>query len=89
MSKTVELLQEHGWVSRTQNPEDRRQVVIRLTDKGQSLLQNMHQDVIEQISEKLSVLSQDDMVVLDQGLRVLKKMFFDTETDRNDHRSIA
>ncbi len=89
MSKTVDSLQDHGWITRTQNPDDRRQVIIRLTEKGHALLRSIHQEAVMQVSQKLSTLDEDEVMTLDEGLRILRKVFLNPASNDEDNRSMT
>jgi DNA-binding MarR family transcriptional regulator len=89
MSKTVHTLQEHGWVTRTQNPSDRRQVIIALTEKGKTLLEGIHQEVIAEICKKLANFSNGEMDALEKGMQLLPRVFFETDNEEDKDRSMV
>jgi DNA-binding MarR family transcriptional regulator len=39
MSQSVDALQERGWVTRSPDPSDRRQVIVALTEDGRTALE--------------------------------------------------
>jgi DNA-binding MarR family transcriptional regulator len=58
LSKTVDNLVDNQWVTREENPEDRRYISIRLTEKGskayakiQEMLEAYYQKIYEAIPE--------------------------------------
>jgi DNA-binding MarR family transcriptional regulator len=81
MSRTIDALEEHGWVLRTQNKTDRRQVVITLTDKGQALLETFHRDIVDEFFTRLRGLSCEELEQLEAGLNVLGKVFENPQED--------
>jgi len=64
----VDRLVEQGLVSRTQNPEDRREMTLQATDKGQALVSNLKEVGIKHMTQILSVLSLEELSALAQGL---------------------
>jgi DNA-binding MarR family transcriptional regulator len=69
----VDRLVEQGLVSRTQNPEDRREMTLRATDKGKALVSNLREVGIKHMTHILSVLSLEELSALAQGLSAFIK----------------
>jgi DNA-binding MarR family transcriptional regulator len=69
----VDRLVGQGLVSRRENPENRRMLVLQPTDKGEALLANLRERTIGELSEVLSRLSEEQLFTLAQGLRCLVK----------------
>jgi DNA-binding MarR family transcriptional regulator len=69
----VDRLVEQGLVSRTQNPEDRREMTLRATDKGKALVSNLREVGIKHMTHILSVLSLRELSALAQGLSAFIK----------------
>ena len=69
----VDRLVEQGLVSRTQNPEDRREMTLQATDKGQALVSNLKEVGIKHMTQILSVLSLEELSALAQGLSAFIK----------------
>jgi DNA-binding MarR family transcriptional regulator len=67
----VDRLVEQGLVSRRENPENRRMLVLQLTDRGETLLASLRERKIGQLSGVLSCLSEEQLSTLAQGLRFL------------------
>jgi DNA-binding MarR family transcriptional regulator len=64
----VDRLEEQGLVSRTQNPEDRREMTLQATDKGRALVANLKETGISQMTQILSLLSLEELAALTRGL---------------------
>jgi DNA-binding MarR family transcriptional regulator len=64
----VDHLVEQGLVSRTQNPEDRREMTLQATDKGKALVSNLKETGIKHMTQILSLLSLEELSSLAQGL---------------------
>jgi DNA-binding MarR family transcriptional regulator len=75
MSKTVSTLCERGYLQRAQSKEDRRRVVIQLTDDGVLMLEKIRKHTESHIAEILKPLSTEDKQKLIVGLTILKKAF--------------
>ena len=70
MSRIIDRLYEKGMVSREENPEDRRQKLVEITDKGLKLLDKMFD--CEKSSDKL--LSNLSLEEIDQLNKLLDKI---------------
>jgi DNA-binding MarR family transcriptional regulator len=64
----VDRLVGQGLVSRTQNPEDRREMTLQATDKGKALVSNLKEAGIKRVTQILSLLSSQELSALVQGL---------------------
>jgi DNA-binding MarR family transcriptional regulator len=64
----VDRLVEQGLVSRTQNPEDRREMTLQATDKGKALVSNLKEAGMKRMTQVLSLLSLEELSALAQGL---------------------
>jgi DNA-binding MarR family transcriptional regulator len=64
----IDRLEEQGLVSRTQNPEDRREMTLQVTDKGEALVSSLRETEIEQMTRILSLLNSEELMSLTKGL---------------------
>jgi MarR family transcriptional regulator, organic hydroperoxide resistance regulator len=69
----VDRLVEQDLVSRTENPQDRRIMLLQVTEKGRSLLNNLRENRINQMTQVLARLSQDELSSLIMGFTALVK----------------
>jgi MarR family transcriptional regulator, organic hydroperoxide resistance regulator len=69
----VDRLVEQALVSRTENPQDRRIMLLQITEKGRSLLNNLRENRINQMTQVLARLSQDELSSLIMGFTALVK----------------
>lgn len=69
----VDRLVEQGLVSRTQNPEDRREMTLQATDKGKALVSNLKETGIKRMTQILCLLSLGELSALVQGLSAFIK----------------
>ncbi len=60
----VDNLEKGGWVQRTRENEDRRQVTIHLTEAGQSLIERIFPAHASAICEEINVLTAEEQAVL-------------------------
>lgn len=77
LSRTVTVLEERGWLTRTRSTEDRRVVMIALTGDGRDQLLDIEQRSEDFLTETLSTLSQDELDRLLDGLNILIGAFTD------------
>lgn len=71
LSRTVTVLEERGWLTRTRSAEDRRVVMIELTQTGRAQLLEIERRSEDFLTETLSKLSQDELARLMDGLDIL------------------
>ena len=64
----VDRLVREGLVERCADDSDRRIVLARLTQKGLKLIQRIHQDRVETISESLRELDREEIVTFTELL---------------------
>lgn len=71
MTHRVDQLVKAGLVTRTPNPEDRRGMIVRLTDAGRTVIDAAVADHVATQRRLLSGLSSEDRALLDGVLRRL------------------
>jgi DNA-binding MarR family transcriptional regulator len=71
MSKSVGLLVERGWVSRTIPANNRRQTIVALTAEGRRVLEKMGRHAERHVTELLSSLTADERRRIEGGLEIL------------------
>jgi DNA-binding MarR family transcriptional regulator len=71
MSKSVGLLVQRGWLSRTIPANNRRQTIVALTAEGRRVLEKMGRHAERQVSELLSSLTAAERQRIQGGLEIL------------------
>ncbi|MCQ1536151.1 MarR family transcriptional regulator [Methanosarcina sp. KYL-1] len=78
LSRMVDSLEEKGFVLRKNDPEDRRKVLISLTEKGERCYEFLNEIAEEMAAELLGLTDQQDLKDFEQSLetmlRVLRKI---------------
>ncbi|HEU5034769.1 MAG TPA: MarR family transcriptional regulator [Mycobacteriales bacterium] len=74
MTKIVARLEEHGYVTRTPDPVDRRQVVVAASKAGRALLADDRRRKDRWLSQRMRGLAPDDLAALAAALPVLEKL---------------
>src|SRR3954447_26522843 len=74
MTKIFARLEEHGYVGRTPDPLDRRQVVLAATSVGRSLLADDRRRKDKWLSQRLQTLDPTERAALAAALPVLEKL---------------
>ena len=69
----IDRLVEQGLVTRTENAEDRRIMLLQATEKGQELLNNLRERRTTQMSQVLGYLTADELVLQVKVLKDLKR----------------
>ena len=81
MSATVSVLADRGWVERVTDANDRRRTDVRLTGEGKTAVRAMYGRVEDLLAERLSCLSDGELVELEAGLGVLRQAFGSHQID--------
>jgi len=74
MNRTVTLLEEAGFVSRTPHDDDRRKVVISLTDAGRTVVEETVRRRDAWLDEALELLTEDERKTLAAAARIMRKV---------------
>lgn len=74
-SKLVDGLVERGYVSREIAPEDRRRIVLALTQSGEATLESVHRDGVGYLAEMLTTLSASQRATVMQAMDMLGSVF--------------
>lgn len=75
MSRTISSLVDRGWVERIADPQDRRRVHVRITDKGLTMLHELRNRAQQHLTKKLATLTDEERSHLKASLEALKKIF--------------
>ena len=68
---TIDRLVDQEMVSRTQDTEDRRSYLLRLTEAGHAQVAKFSEWAIARMREALDRMQQEDLLILSRGLRAL------------------
>jgi DNA-binding MarR family transcriptional regulator len=74
-TQMIDGLEHQGLIERTRAEEDRRQVHVRLTAKGQALFENVLRAAQATFAEYVARLRPEQKAELMTGLAVLREMF--------------
>jgi Transcriptional regulators len=78
MTPIIDNLINYGLVNRFTDPNDRRILRVELTDKALKILHNLRDSIRDSFAEKISPLSDDEIVMLDKSIEnlvfLLKKL---------------
>jgi DNA-binding MarR family transcriptional regulator len=75
VSKSVDALVRRGLVTRSQDPHDRRNIPLALTDEGQRIMNTIFSEAGDWLSTRFEHLSPEEMETLRLGLETLQKAF--------------
>ena len=75
ISRSVDALANKGYITRTQNPQDRRHVQLSLTEEGEALVDAIFGNVSQWMGEQLSTLGEDELEEISRAVRNLKQAF--------------
>lgn len=69
ISRFVDQLSHAGWVLRSPSPEDRRNIVVTLSDPGLELTTRIDPQVVEAVMKLLSGIPAEDLAVTERVLQ--------------------
>ena len=67
----IDRLVEQELVSRTENPADRRMLMLQLTEKGETLIANLRERRVSQMSSILQQMTESELATIAQGFTLL------------------
>jgi DNA-binding MarR family transcriptional regulator len=82
MSRLVDGLVEHGFLSRQPSAEDRRFVAISITDVGRDLVRAARADAQNRLADVLAELRVEDRELVVETMHKLRSLFAPGETIR-------
>jgi len=74
-SANTERLVQRDFVHRCDDPKERRRIVLNLTEAGKLHLEECRAQTRERISELLNSLTEQQIVLIEEGLTLLKEVF--------------
>jgi DNA-binding MarR family transcriptional regulator len=74
MTRTVTLLEECGYVTREEHPDDGRQVLVRLADKGKGTLAQDRKRRDAWLALRLAELTAEERAVLRDAAPILERL---------------
>jgi|UPI0003692AEB DNA-binding MarR family transcriptional regulator len=74
-SATTERLVQRHWVQRNDHPQERRRIVLHLTEEGKQLLEQSQEKTRAHIAEILQELTPEQISQIEAGLTLLKNVF--------------
>lgn len=74
-SANTERLVQRNFVHRCDHPEERRRVVLKLTEAGKQHLQETRQQSRAYIADLLNSLTEEEVALIEEGLTLLKQVF--------------
>ncbi len=85
----IDRLVEQGLVSREENPDDRRMLLLKTTDKGKALVAKLRESKISSMSGILAQLNSTELSALAEGLSAIARAGRRSEEKHQDehHRS--
>ena len=79
MSNTISRMVKQGWVTRNRSQEDRRMVLIELTEAGCTRLNSIFQYLNNNLATLFSILTPAERVELKRGLSLIETIFTPNE----------
>jgi DNA-binding MarR family transcriptional regulator len=81
-SATIERLVQRNYVHRNDHPQERRRVVLKLTEDGLHHLEQARKQTRDRIADLFSDLTQEQILQIEEGLILLKQVFEQTVEQR-------
>jgi DNA-binding MarR family transcriptional regulator len=83
VTNLVEFLVAEGLVSREENPEDRRMLLLKTTAKAKHLIAGLRNGISYEMSGYFDLLSLDELQLLADGLNPLKSIMQERRNGNN------
>lgn len=83
VSRYVDDLVNMDLLERSRDPEDRRSIILALTEKGQNRWDNMVEQNHRYFSEKMKRLSAEELKTIIKGLELLYSVFSEQPLENN------
>ncbi|MBW4658135.1 MAG: MarR family transcriptional regulator [Drouetiella hepatica Uher 2000/2452] len=80
-SAMTDRLVQRGFLSRIDDPQKRRQVMLNLTEVGSNQLQQSRGKTRDTIAELMQPLTEEQLLSLSAGLAILRKVFDSVESE--------
>lgn len=77
-SATIERLVQRNYVHRNDHPQERRRVVLKLTEDGLHHLEQARKQTRDRIADLFTHLTQEQILQIEEGLILLKQVFEQT-----------
>ncbi|MBR8840041.1 MAG: MarR family transcriptional regulator [Stigonema ocellatum SAG 48.90 = DSM 106950] len=74
-SATIERLVQRNFVHRNNDPEERRRIVLNLSEPGRQHLEQAREQTRGQIAHLLNQLTEGQILQIEEGLTLLKQVF--------------
>jgi DNA-binding MarR family transcriptional regulator len=74
LTGVIERLVEQCLVSRKENPDDRRMLLLKATEKGESLVAELRERRLSYLNKALADLSPEELTLITRGLSLLAKV---------------
>jgi len=78
ISRSIAAMVRRGWIERIRHPDDKRQILLKLTPDGQQELATFDQRMHEHMSRLLDPLSSAERASALEGIHSLRKAFAPT-----------
>lgn len=82
IATTLNSLEKKGLIIREINPNDRRHILVKLTEKGEKEAQKRYKKIIEHIANVLKLLGEEDAVEYVRILDKLTKLQYNPEPSK-------
>jgi DNA-binding MarR family transcriptional regulator len=77
-SATIERLVQRNYVHRNDHPQERRRVVLKLTEDGLHHLEQARKQTRDRIADLFNNLTEEQILQIEEGLILLKQVFEQT-----------
>ena len=74
MTRIVNALTEHGFVSRAADPQDGRQIHVRITPAGEAALNEARSQRTAWLAQRVAGLSEEDRLTLSRAAHIMQEL---------------
>jgi DNA-binding MarR family transcriptional regulator len=83
-SKLIDGLAERGYVQRRTAEDDRRRLILQLTNEGTQALERVHMEGISRLAEKLKCLSPGECAMLKLAMDMLRSALGSSDVGKSE-----
>ncbi|MFH5879439.1 MarR family transcriptional regulator [Arthrobacter sp. NA-172] len=74
MTRIVNALSEHSFVTRTDHPDEKRQILVTITSAGEDVFAEASQQRTAWMVRRIELLSEEERIILSQAAQIMQRM---------------
>ncbi len=75
ISESIKLLVDHGWITKIQDPKDKRVILLQVSAEGKEMMRSVRDKVSVVLSKQMKQIPDDELLTVRDSLRILSNKF--------------